>query len=84
MERVEKITAGNLQYVGEWHSHPQGLGCDPSKDDHQAFLWLTDIMSADEVPPLMLIAGDQDQYGFYLGQMKTGSHEGPLKTAIAV
>lgn len=72
LERVEKVTAGNLQYVGEWHSHPPGFGCDPSKNDQQAFCWLTDIMNADGLPPLMLIAGDQEQYGFYLNQLEPG------------
>ena len=69
LDRIKAVTMDNLQYVGEWHSHPQGYGCNPSKDDQQAFNWLTNVMGADGLPSLMLIAGDQRQYEFFLCQM---------------
>lgn len=69
LDQVGNITMQQLKYVGEWHSHPDGYGCNPSQDDYQAFCWLADIMSADGLPPLMLITGEHSQYGFYLGQM---------------
>lgn len=69
LDYVNNTTAGRLEYVGEWHSHPQGCGCQPSKDDFTAFCWLSDIMKADGLPPLMLIAGDSNHYAFYLDQM---------------
>jgi hypothetical protein len=69
LERVTRITDDRLDYVGEWHSHPAGIGCVPSQDDQQAFIWLTQVMEIDGHPPLMLIAGDNQQYAVYLGQM---------------
>ncbi|MEJ8629511.1 Mov34/MPN/PAD-1 family protein [Sphingomonas sp. I4] len=32
-----KATAGRLQYVGEWHSHPDGSAARPSRDDEGYF-----------------------------------------------
>ncbi|MCZ6776817.1 MAG: Mov34/MPN/PAD-1 family protein [Ignavibacteria bacterium] len=69
IDRVSDITAYNLQYVGEWHSHPDGCGCLPSRDDMVAFGWLAEIMENDGLPPLMLIAGDKMNFAFYLGKM---------------
>jgi len=58
-----------LEYVGEWHSHPPAYDCKPSGDDHKAFSWLKNMMNEEGLPPLMLIAGDWNQYAFYIGQM---------------
>lgn len=70
VERIEKITAGQLTYVGEWHSHPRGHGATPSDDyDRKLFEWLRAKMAADGLPPLMLIVGDRSRYGLYLDTM---------------
>ncbi len=66
---IERITAGMLGYVGEWHSHPRNCGCSPSEDDRKAFRWLAQNMNVAGSPALMLIAGDDRQYCWYLGQM---------------
>lgn len=65
----EDITQGMLRYVGEWHSHPQGCNCNPSKDDRKAFDWLAENMMLDELPALMAIAGDDRQYAWYLNRI---------------
>jgi integrative and conjugative element protein (TIGR02256 family) len=59
VHEIEGKTGGMLQYVGEWHSHPDGFSLDPSKDDRDEFAWLASYMRADGLVPLMLIAGDQ-------------------------
>jgi len=68
MERVKTVTAGNLEYVGEWHSHPAGYGCQPSHDDFNVFSWLTRHMDDEGQPALMAIVGDEGP-SFFLGQM---------------
>jgi len=66
---IEKITAGMVGYVGEWHSHPRNCGCSPSGDDRKAFRWLARHRNSAGFPALMLIAGDNNQYCWYLGQI---------------
>lgn len=67
IKTISSVTANNLYYVGEWHSHPEGYSCKPSSDDKKAFLWLTNVMSDYGYPSLMLIAGEK--FGFYVGEM---------------
>lgn len=67
LDRVSTVTGHQLQYIGEWHSHPRGSGCRPSTDDQVAFGWLSEIMQKDGLPPLMLIVGED--YAFYLAHM---------------
>lgn len=55
---VGAITAGQIGYIGEWHSHPQGHGCAPSNDDRQVLRWLKDERAVDGLPGLMAIVGD--------------------------
>jgi hypothetical protein len=69
IEQVKKITLNRFTYVGEWHSHSTGIGCEPSLDDKKAYSWLSESMSADGLPPLMLIAGDKKNWQFYMGAM---------------
>jgi hypothetical protein len=65
---VEKRTAGNLSYVGEWHSHPDGASTRPSHDDQKAFEWLSQHMSQAGLPALMMIVGQQGN-AIYIGTM---------------
>jgi hypothetical protein len=53
-----------LQYVGEWHSHPDGFSVKPSGDDRAEFEWLAGYMEADGLVPIMLIAGQNEQACF--------------------
>ena len=66
--RVTKVTAGNVEYVGEWHSHPKKCSCRPSNDDIKVFAWLTEHMADEGQPALMAIVGDPGLC-FYLGQI---------------
>ena len=69
IKKIQQITVNELQYIGEWHSHPPGCSVKPSHDDRQVFNWLSDHMKIDGLPPLMLIVGDLGKYAFYLGQI---------------
>lgn len=65
-ERVAAIsveTARELEYIGEWHSHPMGYNCDPSNDDLSLFANITDRMTAAGLPALMAIVGQHSQSG---------------------
>ena len=70
IEEIQEITEDQLNYVGEWHSHPPNCGVKPSQDDLQVFEWLSNHMEKDGLPPLMLIVGDPGKYEFYLGKIE--------------
>jgi proteasome lid subunit RPN8/RPN11 len=57
LRRIQDHTLGQLRYVGEWHSHPDGYGCDPSDDDRQVLDWLSENMEAEGLPGVMAIVG---------------------------
>lgn len=53
-------TANQLQYIGEWHSHPVGVAALPSEDDLTLFTWLSEHRQADGFPAVMVIVGDDE------------------------
>jgi integrative and conjugative element protein (TIGR02256 family) len=53
-------TDGIIQYIGEWHSHPDGSRTQPSPDDRQVFTWLANLMGCDGLPAIMMIVGDPE------------------------
>ncbi len=62
-------TDGMLQYVGEWHSHPDRCSTCPSGDDMKVFTWLTEIMDVDGLPAIMMIVG-QHGTSCFIGKMQ--------------
>lgn len=56
---IDLITSGELVYVGEWHSHPQGHSTAPSSTDREALAQLTVLRSFDGLPALMAIVADR-------------------------
>ena len=56
--QVEGITAGNLTYIGEWHTHPPGYVSEPSPDDRHLLRWVYDALQWSDAPAFILIAGD--------------------------
>lgn len=58
LERANAIserTAGNVSYLGEWHSHPNGCGSTASGDDIRLLQFLSSGMSRDGAPGVMAI-----------------------------
>ncbi len=55
----EKIL-GQIQYVGEWHSHPNGSSTKPSATDIKQIAWLAANLHADGCPAVVAIVGDRD------------------------
>jgi hypothetical protein len=58
MEDVQRRTAGQIRYVGEWHSHPPRYSARPSAVDGMQLDWLAALMGMDSMPGLMVIAAD--------------------------
>ena len=62
-------TFDQLEYVGEWHSHPDGVDCLPSGDDLNVLRWLTTHMDADGVPGVMMIGCERNQLAILLAHV---------------
>ncbi len=57
---ASRRTAGIVGYIGEWHSHPRGHSASPSRDDFIQLVHLALGMSADGLPAVQLIVGEND------------------------
>lgn len=66
---IDQVTAGQLRYVGEWHSHPRGCSTRPSDDDKLNFEWIRQAFSNDGLPPVSLIQGDDRHPAIYIDVM---------------
>jgi hypothetical protein len=60
MDSVRLRTAGQVRYVGEWHSHPPRASARPSAVDRQQIDWLAALMGMDSMPALMVIAAGRE------------------------
>ncbi|MCQ3018898.1 Mov34/MPN/PAD-1 family protein [Pseudomonas tremae] len=60
LRKVHDLTAGIVDYVGDWHSHPNGCSVKQSADDHVLFATLVSRMQIEGLPALMLIVSDAD------------------------
>lgn len=69
LEAARRQTLDQIEYVGEWHSHPDGIGSLPSEDDLNVLHWLAGHMDADGVPGVMMIACEHDSPTVLLAQM---------------
>lgn len=70
VRRIETRTGGNLTYIGEWHSHPEGATVVPSQDDIKAFSWLSGNMLSAGLPPLMIIVGQGGLMAIFIEVME--------------
>ncbi len=60
LEDVATKTAGQVEYVGEWHSHPEGVEPQVSTTDLGQLVWLGEERRMEGLPAVMLIVGDHD------------------------
>lgn len=58
VEDAAKRTAGVVNYLGEWHSHPPGYSANPSRDDMLQLVYLALGMSDEGLPAVSLIVGE--------------------------
>ena len=57
--RYREITAGQIRYLGEWHSHPPYSSTQPSKQDLKQCAFLAERMGKTGSPVYMCICGDK-------------------------
>lgn len=60
VEAAISRSAGQIRYVGEWHSHPKGSSSQPSSIDLQQLAWLSQTMASDGLPGVMFIVGENE------------------------
>lgn len=65
LEVIHRRTAGMVDYVGEWHSHPDGWPARPSELDENLLSTLHRQMSIEGLPALMVIAA-KDAVGIFV------------------
>ena len=68
MEDVRRRTAGQVRYVGEWHSHPPRASARSSPVDGRQLDWLATLMGMDSIPALMVIAADSELAVIFVSQ----------------
>jgi integrative and conjugative element protein (TIGR02256 family) len=76
-EEVQSLAAktdGMLEYVGEWHSHPDGFPTAPGRDDRQVFAWLAGLMAQEGLPPLMVTVGERGRVSCFVGKIGRGEN----------
>ncbi len=66
LEDIGSRTARLVHYVGEWHSHPMGIGVQMSAQDRHLLQEIADEMRFEGWPGIILIAGDRQQCALYL------------------
>ncbi len=69
VKEIRSMTANNLEYVGEWHSHPFGCSASLSEDDARALAWLQETMSSQGFPGVMLIVGNAGECSWSLAEV---------------
>jgi proteasome lid subunit RPN8/RPN11 len=74
LAQAEESTIGMLEYVGEWHSHPQGSSTAPSADDIKVFAWLAELMQRDGLPAVMMIVGDPSRISCFVGEIEAAEN----------
>jgi hypothetical protein len=74
-------TGDQVEYIGEWHSHPKGHSCHPSIDDAKLFAWLTNHLDVVGLPAVMLIVGDDVHPAVFVGEIVAGEMRNENRTA---
>ncbi len=65
LSKLNELANGYLNYIGEWHSHPDNSGINQSSDDKKLFTWITNLLNKKGLPGTMLIVGKKD-FGIYV------------------
>lgn len=58
-QTASKKTAGIVNYIGEWHSHPKVIGVTPSSADLYQLAFVGGSVQADGDPTVMFIVGEK-------------------------
>ena len=60
VQDAERLTQGGLEYVGEWHSHPDGFSAEASPTDKRALRLLSAEMGEDARPAVTFIVAKKE------------------------
>jgi integrative and conjugative element protein (TIGR02256 family) len=60
VQDAERLTQGGLEYVGEWHSHPDRFSGEASSTDKRALRLLSNEMGEDARPAVMFIVAQKE------------------------
>ena len=78
VRKIRVRSAHQLDYIGEWHSHPDGVAARPSADDDNVFVFLRDRLGRAGKPYIMMIVGQHETFArFAVGD---GDHEDAVFT----
>jgi len=69
IKEIENITAGNLGYIGEWHSHPNNSTAQ-SLDDKKLMKSIAEYTANQSCPGCMIIVGESE-YSVYLEEFNS-------------
>ncbi len=69
VRNFQSRSANHLEYVGEWHSHPQNCATRASGLDEELLSKLNDARSTDGRPALMAIIGDNAKTAWYVNEV---------------
>ena len=72
-DEILKKTAGIVDFIGDWHSHPDSHSTAMSKDDLKLLMHHSLEMSRVGCPALIAILGENGQLTFYLGKCSLGT-----------
>jgi integrative and conjugative element protein (TIGR02256 family) len=61
LENIQRVTQGQLDYVGEWHSHPDGSDTSLSTDDDRGLEFFPELLAEDLLPAVSLIVGEEGE-----------------------
>jgi hypothetical protein len=74
LERVVSALAdrsgGQVGYIGEWHSHPDGVSCLPSDYDAALFGWIGEQLTPEGKPGLMAIVCEGGVSTWVVGELE--------------
>jgi len=60
VDRVSRLSGGEIGYVGEWHSHPEGCLAALSNDDAEALAQLATTMGREGLPGVVMVVSDHE------------------------
>jgi integrative and conjugative element protein (TIGR02256 family) len=62
IDAINCRSAGMIEYIGEWHSHPNGSKAKPSSDDEEVFAHLRKNLDSTGAPYVMSICGCEETW----------------------
>ena len=69
---IEARTGGQVGYLGEWHSHPDGAEIAMSDDDCELLQEIAEEVRADGWPGIMMIVGPDEAVALYASEAVKG------------